>query len=204
DFDSSAEGAEAGGYTVWYGESVENRWVSKIPFVDVAPVNFTASGVIVSNPSKGIWFEKIPKGALEVNSKMTFYVGELLWEREVTVRRRGMTTPTGNKTYSVTVRITRNELVRRHVALRLRPRLRLQLPAGRHVHRRPRLEHLAPSDGERPSRGTRKVERDETCLSQEERDRDGGRPFQDRRRTRLRTFEGEEHDGGSRKNDVVA
>ncbi|MGK2229859.1 MAG: membrane associated rhomboid family serine protease [Methanobacteriota archaeon] len=99
---------EVDGYSVWYGEDVENERVVSVPFIDAAPVNFTVSGVIVTNEDRGIWYRAASKGRLRTDPSRSFLVGGLGWYDEVTVERVGLESSTGNTSYSVLV-TTRNE-----------------------------------------------------------------------------------------------
>ncbi|MFP4175468.1 MAG: rhomboid family intramembrane serine protease, partial [Halobacteriales archaeon] len=99
---------ELGGYSVWYGEDVENERVVSVPFIDAAPVNFTVSGVIVSNEDRGVWYRVASKERLSTDLSRTFLVGGLGWYDEVEVERVGLESATGNESYSVLV-TARNE-----------------------------------------------------------------------------------------------
>jgi membrane associated rhomboid family serine protease len=102
------DSVEVDGYSVWYGEDVENERVVSVPFIDAAPVNFTVSGVIVTNEDRGIWYRVASKGRLSTDPSRSFLVGGLGWHDEVTVERVGLESPTGNASYSVLV-TARNE-----------------------------------------------------------------------------------------------
>lgn len=99
---------EVGGYSVWYGEDVENERVVSVPFIDAAPVNFTVSGVIVTNENRGIWYRVASKERLRTDPSRSFLVGGIGWHDEVEVERVGLRSSTGNSSYSVLV-TARNE-----------------------------------------------------------------------------------------------
>jgi len=99
------ETVEVEGYSVWYGEDVENERVVSVPFIDVAPVNFTVSGVIVTNDDRGIWYRAASTERLRTGPSRTFLVGGLGWHREVEVDRVGLESSTGNESYSVLVTV---------------------------------------------------------------------------------------------------
>ncbi|MFB6284466.1 MAG: rhomboid family intramembrane serine protease [Halobacteria archaeon] len=96
---------ETVGYSITYEENVTNRKFSNNPLVQQAPVNFTVSGVIVSNPGRGIWIQQITAEELKNAEEKTFYVGGLTWEKEIQVKRRSISGALGNESYSVNVSI---------------------------------------------------------------------------------------------------
>ena len=102
------ETVDVGGYSVWYGEDVENERVVSVPLIDAAPVNFTVSGVIVTNENRGIWYRVASKERLRTDPSRSFLVGGLGWHDEVEVERVGLRSSTGNSSYSVLV-TARNE-----------------------------------------------------------------------------------------------
>jgi hypothetical protein len=102
------EAVDVRGYSVWYGEDVENERVVSVPLIDVAPVNFTVSGVIVTNDDRGVWYRAASAGRLSTDASRSFLIGGLGWHEEVTVERVGLRSSTGNESYSVLV-TARNE-----------------------------------------------------------------------------------------------
>jgi membrane associated rhomboid family serine protease len=94
---------EVGDYSVWYGEGVENQRVFSIPLIEFTPANFTSSGVIVTSDQRGVWRREVTARGLRSNPNRTFLVGGLSWDEEVRVERVGMTSPTGDDSYSVFV-----------------------------------------------------------------------------------------------------
>jgi len=100
--DLPGEPATVRGYEVTYAEGVENEMVSAIPvtlFGETTQV--TTSGVIVSNPGRGIWLSVVPKGRLAANGRANVVVGGVGWRDTVTVVRRGWTAVGGNTAYAV-------------------------------------------------------------------------------------------------------
>ena len=97
------EAVDVGGYSVWYGENVQNERVFSIPFIEFTPANFTSSGVIVTSDERGIWRREVSARQLRLNPNTRFLVGGPTWDEEVQVERVGITSPTGNSAYSVFV-----------------------------------------------------------------------------------------------------
>jgi membrane associated rhomboid family serine protease len=90
------------GYEVTYAEGVENELVSAIPvtlFGETTQV--TTSGVIVSNPDRGIWQSVVPRGRLGSNGRARVVVGGVGWRETVTAVRRGWTAVGGGTAYAV-------------------------------------------------------------------------------------------------------
>lgn len=94
---------EVGDYSVWYGENVENERVVSIPLIDVAPVNFTASGAFVTSEDRGVWHRAASQQELRSDPSRSFLVGGLTWDETVEVERVGLTTASGDRSYSVLV-----------------------------------------------------------------------------------------------------
>jgi len=97
------DAVEVGDYEVWYGENVENERVISIPLIDIAPVNFTASGGFVTSERRGVWRTVASQRQLRSTGSQKFAVGGLTWYETVEIQRTGMTTVTGNTSYSVLV-----------------------------------------------------------------------------------------------------
>ncbi|MFB6095318.1 MAG: rhomboid-like intramembrane serine protease, partial [Halodesulfurarchaeum sp.] len=91
-------------YTVTYAENVPNqktRTINLSVFGETTRVN--ASGVIVVNPERGIWTERVSAGRLAQSGRATIKLGGLFWSRTVRVQRRGWTVVGGGTTYRVIV-----------------------------------------------------------------------------------------------------
>jgi len=95
------ETVDVGDYSVWYGENVENERVISIPFIEFTPANFTASGVIVTSEERGAWRRMSSTQELRSDPHRSFLVGGLTWDEKVRVQRVGMSSPTGEDSYSV-------------------------------------------------------------------------------------------------------
>lgn len=97
------DAVEVGDYEIWYGENVENERVISIPLIDIAPINFTASGVFVTSERRGIWQTVASQRQLRSSGGQEFAVGGLTWDETVEIERIGTTTVTGNTSYSVLI-----------------------------------------------------------------------------------------------------
>lgn len=99
--DVPGSAVEAGDYSVYYAENVQNRLVSAydVPFYDTS--NVSASGVIVTSERRGIWWEAVNEGELAFRGRASVSVGGLGWEETVVANRTGWTTVGGPTTYTV-------------------------------------------------------------------------------------------------------
>ncbi|ADJ15360.1 rhomboid family intramembrane serine protease [Halalkalicoccus jeotgali] len=83
-------GVDAGEYTVFYDEEVENRMFS---VVDVEAfgetTGVTTSGVIVTNPKRGVWSQQVSAATLETDGSAAVRVGGLTWSETIAVERTG-------------------------------------------------------------------------------------------------------------------
>lgn len=98
-----ADGAvEVRDYTVYYAEGVPHQLVAAydVPGIDSA-TNVTASGVIVVNPERGIWWETVSKDRLAFTGRARVRVGGVGWREVVVADRTGWTTVGGPATYKV-------------------------------------------------------------------------------------------------------
>ncbi|MFC6835923.1 rhomboid family intramembrane serine protease [Halomarina ordinaria] len=81
---------EVGDYTVFYTESVANQYVSTVEvgsLTSAAAVN--ASGVIVVNEERHIWWEVVSTDRLAFDGTSEVHVGGLGWRETVSVNRTG-------------------------------------------------------------------------------------------------------------------
>lgn len=93
------------GYEVGYGEDVPVGRITPVTQMNSSTglPEDTASGVIISNEQREIWYTSVSPAALKRAGEVTVVVGGLDWRDTVTVSRDGWTTVDGNTTYSVTV-----------------------------------------------------------------------------------------------------
>jgi len=97
------DAVEVGTYEVWYGEDIENERVFSIPFIELTPVNFTASGAFVTSENRGIWQNVVSQRQLRSGGSQEFAVGGLNWDETVELERIGSMTVAGESSYSVLI-----------------------------------------------------------------------------------------------------
>lgn len=92
---------EAGDYTVFYAENVENRLVTAfdIPFYNGSSVR--ESGVVVVSRDREIWWTAVSKSRLAFNGQGTVVVGAPGWRERVVASRKGWSAVGGPTTYKV-------------------------------------------------------------------------------------------------------
>ncbi|MFC6906433.1 rhomboid family intramembrane serine protease [Halalkalicoccus tibetensis] len=81
---------DAGDYTVFYDEEVEDRMFSVVEveaFGETTDV--TTSGVIVTSPERNVWGQEVPAAELETHGDATVRIGGLTWSETVEVERSG-------------------------------------------------------------------------------------------------------------------
>lgn len=93
------------GYEVGYAEDVP---VARVTMASAAnnstgDLDKTASGVIVSNQERNIWYTPVSPAELERAGEVDVVVGGMDWRETITVSREGWTTVGGNTTYLVKV-----------------------------------------------------------------------------------------------------
>jgi membrane associated rhomboid family serine protease len=93
---------QAGDYTVYYAENVENRMVS---VVDIDALGETTavktSGVIVVSERRHIWTQQVSKGRLAFSGRAGVTVGGVGWRERVVAIRRGWSAVGGGTAYMV-------------------------------------------------------------------------------------------------------
>ncbi len=100
-FEEEPEGVEVEDYTVFYGEDVALDLVA--PFDEILDEEITFSGVLVSSDERGIRTVAVQQRQLSRDTDRTVRVGGFDWMTEVDVNRTGMTSVTGNSTYTIDV-----------------------------------------------------------------------------------------------------
>ncbi|WP_255149844.1 rhomboid family intramembrane serine protease [Halorarius halobius] len=88
-------------YTVYYAEDTPNRLVGAydLPLINTSGV--TASGVIVANERRNIWWQAVSKGRLGFAGRQVVTVGGVGWERRVVANRTGWTPAGASTVYKV-------------------------------------------------------------------------------------------------------
>ncbi|WP_232688457.1 rhomboid family intramembrane serine protease [Halobacterium zhouii] len=91
-------------YRVTYAEDVTNERVGAVdvPYFEQV-TNVSASGVVVANPDRNIWAERVSAGALAFWGDHAVTVGGLGWEETVWVHRRGWVPTGAHPVYNVYV-----------------------------------------------------------------------------------------------------
>lgn len=99
-------GVSVRGYRVVYAEDVPNRMVSVVnvsAFGESTRVN--ASGVIVVNRNRQVWWRAVSKGELAFGGRRAVPVGGLGWRRVVVANRTGWSVAGGSAAYRVRLRV---------------------------------------------------------------------------------------------------
>jgi len=93
---------QAGDYTVYYAENVENQMVSVVE-IDAFGETTTVktSGVIVVSEDRHIWTQQISKGRLAFSGRASVTVGGIGWRERVGAIRRGWSAVGGGTAYMV-------------------------------------------------------------------------------------------------------
>ncbi|MDL0121637.1 MULTISPECIES: rhomboid family intramembrane serine protease [Halobacterium] len=93
------------GYEVTYAENATNKRVAAvdIPYSGAA-TNVSASGVIVANPDRGMWTERVGTDELAFRGDAAITVGGLNWRETVGVHREGWVATGGQPVYNVYLR----------------------------------------------------------------------------------------------------
>jgi membrane associated rhomboid family serine protease len=93
---------QAGDYTVYYAEGVENRLVS---VVDVEAfgesTSVETSGVIVTSERRQLWTQQVSKGRLAFSGGAWVTVGGIGWRERIGAIRRGWSAERGGTAYMV-------------------------------------------------------------------------------------------------------
>ncbi|MFW5924285.1 MAG: rhomboid family intramembrane serine protease [Halodesulfurarchaeum sp.] len=93
---------QAGDYTVYYDENVENRMVSVVEidaFGETTAVK--TSGVIVVSEDRHIWTREVSKGRLAFSGRASVTVGGVGWRERIGAIRRGWSAVGGETAYMV-------------------------------------------------------------------------------------------------------
>ncbi len=98
-FEEEPEGVDVEDYTVFYGEDVTLEIAPPFDALYDEPPEF--SGVLVSSDERGIRTVGVATRQLRSDTERTVRVGGFRWMSEVEVSRTGMTSVTGNSTYTV-------------------------------------------------------------------------------------------------------
>lgn len=98
-----ADAVEAGDYTVFYAEGVENQYIPavRVPGTNTTNGTVEASGVIVVSERRNIWWQVVSKSELASRGGATVRVGGVTWTREVRATRSGWSLAGGGRTYHV-------------------------------------------------------------------------------------------------------
>ena len=100
-----ATGVEAGDYTVYYAESVPDRFVTAFDVPGVRTSNVTVSGAIVVSERRNIWWEEASKRRLAFSGTRRIRVGGPTYRRTVVVNRTGWSALGGGTTYRIRLRV---------------------------------------------------------------------------------------------------
>lgn len=96
---------QAGDYTVYYAENVENRMVS---VVDVEAfgesTRVKTSGVIVVSERRHVWTQQLSKARLAFSGRGSVTVGGIGWRKRIFAQRRGWSAVRGGTAYMVWLR----------------------------------------------------------------------------------------------------
>ncbi len=98
-------GIEVEDYTISYAENVVNRNLAavSVPFLRDS-FEVTASGVIVSSPTRDVWEEVVPARQLAFDGRATVTVGGIGWRESIAVNRTAWTVVDGGSTFTVYMR----------------------------------------------------------------------------------------------------
>jgi membrane associated rhomboid family serine protease len=86
-----ADAVEAGDYTVFYAEGIDNQYIPAVPIPgrNASTDRVTASGVIVVSEARNVWWEEVSTGRLAAQRDVTIRVGGVTWSEDVRATRRG-------------------------------------------------------------------------------------------------------------------